>query len=314
VTFLAAIASLLFPGSGQALTGRWRPAVIWGATLLVPGVGSMLIWMPLVHLVWPIQIACAIDAAVRVRRAKPGSRHLANGGIMIGALVVAAVVVRGYVIEAFTSPASSMTPTLAIGDHFLVNKLASAERGDVVVFWHPTGTQYVKRLIAMGGDVVAIREDVLYVNGTAAPRRDLGPTTYRDRDEAEDSWSIVKARAFEETYGGRRYRVLQSPDSRLGSGNRFHDFPRTDDAYFTAERDPCASHGLFDEVEAGKRRPQMKLSADGKGCVVPPGTAFLLGDNRDNSNDSRSWGVVWSDDIIGVVAGIWLPLSRAGNL
>jgi signal peptidase I len=313
VTLLAAIASLLFPGSGQALTGRWRPAVIWAGASLVP-VLAMFVWVPLVHLSWMVRLAAAVDAGIRVRRAAPGTKHLGLAGMVAVGLTAALTGAHVLVFEPFRSPASSMAPALEIGDHFFVNKLATPERGDIVVFWHPVGRQYVKRLIAVGGDVVAVREGVLYLNGTATPRREIGATEYRDYDEVSDSWSIKPAHAFEERLGGHTYRVYLAPRRPDDTGEWFHDFPRTDDAFFAEDRDPCGRRPMLDEPAGPDTRPQMRLSRDGQGCVVPAGTLFFLGDNRDNSNDSRAWGVIRAKDAIGVVAGIWWPLSRLGDV
>ena len=104
--------------------------------------------------------------------------------LIIAALI--ALVVRSFVVQAFKIPSSSMEPTLLIGDHLLVNRLSyvvkvpftdivllhlgKPDRGDVVVFRYPEDRtkDFIKRVIAKEGDVVEIKDKVVYVNGKIA--------------------------------------------------------------------------------------------------------------------------------------------------
>jgi signal peptidase I len=97
--------------------------------------------------------------------------------------ILLALVIRTFVVQAFKIPSSSMEPTLQIGDHILVNKFiygvrlpfvggrllpfTSPERGDVIVFVYPedTSKDFIKRVVAVGGDTVEVKEKKVYVNG-----------------------------------------------------------------------------------------------------------------------------------------------------
>jgi signal peptidase I len=166
----------------------------------------------------------------------------------VEAIVVAvllALFVRTFVVQAFKIPSGSMLPTLQIGDHLLVNKFSygvklpvtgtrlisrqGPARGDVVVFRFPRdrSLDYIKRVVAIGGDTIEVREKQTLVNGEQ----------------------------------------VVSPH-----------------AHFTS-RDIMSS-------AAGPR--------DNFGPVtVPEGKVFVMGDNRDNSYDSRFWGFVDLQDVLG---------------
>ena len=185
---------------------------------------------------------------------------------IITALILA-LVIRAYVIQAFKIPSGSMIPTLLIGDHLLVNKFIygtkipftdrrvlifkKPERGDIIVFKYPENPKkdFIKRVVATGGDVIEERDKRIYVNGKAV----IEPYT-------------------------------QHSDSGIRSGN-----------------DPRDNF-----------RP----------LTVPKGKVFVMGDNRDQSYDSRYWGFVDLKEIKGKALIIywswdtdkWVRVSRIGRL
>jgi signal peptidase I len=113
---------------------------------------------------------------------------------------------KAQVVEAFYIPAASMTPGIVQGDRVLVNKLAygshGPRRGDVVVFRAPGQRQqhYVKRIVALAGDTVAVRRNDVYVNGVKLERK-TGTARVADRGS-------VKGNVDYETNGGRRYAIV----------------------------------------------------------------------------------------------------------
>ena len=100
-------------------------------------------------------------------------RRVRRDATALGKIVAVALLFRAFVAQAYVIPSGSMTPTLAIGDHIFVNRLAyrahAPHRGDVVVFDHPQkhGLDLVKRVVAVGGDHVEGHDGVVWVNGEA---------------------------------------------------------------------------------------------------------------------------------------------------
>jgi signal peptidase I len=251
----AVVASLVsggvFAGCGLLLLGRPKRFVKW----LAAGVGSTTILLVAILVPAPrvafvalaLYLAVAIAAIVDTARVRPLP---AKAPVSPWLLVVIAFalsfttgkLMRGFVVETFQMPSGSMLPTLLIGDHFLVDKRhGSVGRGDVVVLKYPPNPEidYVKRVIAVGGDHVEMREGVLYVNGKELPQRELGqPCPEVDYPDA--------CSFREESDGGRTYQIVRAVGLKPFA-------PPTD---------------------------------------VPPGHLYVVGDDRDNSNDSRAWGTV----------------------
>jgi len=150
------------------------------------------------------------------------TRRLRREAAALGKIVFLALLFRAFVAQAYVIPSESMLPTLEIGDHVYVNRLAyrfgTPERGEIVVFDHPQqhGTDLIKRVVATGGDRIEGRDGKVWVNGQPS-----GPS---------------------------------------------FDFPAAE---------------------------------------VPPNNLFVMGDNRDNSSDSRYWGYVPLGLVEGRAFVIW---------
>ncbi len=317
----AAVASFLLPGAGQALTRTLRRTLIWAAAGLVPILASLW-WPQLLMISGMIRIASAVDAVIVVRRARRASitMDLVYGSAAMIGQVAVYLVVRLLVLETFLAQSTSMVPAVQIGDHVLVDKLtprfAGYHRGEVVVFTHPLlGTAYLKRIAAVGGDEVAVRDGVLYVNGHESAQTLVGDATYWDRVDERDGWSERKAIAYREDLDGTVHTIYRAP--KLESETTYqHDYPRP------GEDQPCAvSTSVLQQLQGrapAVQAPPMQPSRDGTACVVPAGTYFMLGDSRDNSVDSRYWGAVPSALMTGRVVGIWWTsnphVDRLGRL
>jgi signal peptidase I len=197
----------------------------------------------------------------------------------IGIAVIIALLLRAFVVEAFKIPSGSMIPTLKVGDHIFVTKVLyglrvpftrvkffarSPDRGDVIVFIFPkdASKDFIKRIVAVAGDEIEVRRNVVYINGKRLPQRKLDvPCRYRDQDgDTGERGEIRTCVAYDEQNGDRHYRVI-------------HDVP--------------------------------SLSLDYPKTKVPPGHVFVMGDNRDNSHDSRAWGAVPYENIKGKAMVIW---------
>jgi signal peptidase I len=265
----------------------------------------------------------------------------------IGAAILIALALRAFVIEAFKIPSSSMYPTLEIGDHIFVNKfiygvripmtnvklfeLRSPKRGEVIVFVYPCDEDrdYIKRVVALPNDTVEVRCNVVYVNGTAVSSQmtQSGETCkYRDYDETENHWFTRQCSRYRETVGDLAYDTYHdverpSRDARIKQGDAplggdARDFPdRTSPFAPSCARSDDNAKGRNVEQVKGKI-VETKPTPVAKPCepqlhyVVPPGHVFVMGDNRNNSNDSRVWGAVPIENIKGKALFIWLSYEH----
>ncbi len=210
------------------------------------------------------------QAAIADKVAKPRRKsQVREYGEAIVVAVVLALVIRAFVVQAFTIPSGSMMDTLLIGDYILVNKflygaelpytdthlpgLRDPARGDIVVFKYPQdeSRDFIKRIVAVGGETVQVRDNRVFING----------------------------------------RPIEEPYVRPGSI-------------------PAVSSGHCGYLYACEP------------TVVPPGAYFVMGDNRDNSQDSRYWGFVKREKIRGKAFLIywswngdrhWLRWTRLGH-
>jgi signal peptidase I len=188
----------------------------------------------------PVSAVGEAPSAATARGRNRAFRWTVEVVVIVAAAFVLALLVQQFVVKPFAIPSPSMEPTLVEGDRVLVNRLVyhfrSPERGDVMVF-HPPGRPgsdpFIKRIVAVGGDTIAVRDGLLWVNGVA-------------QDEP-----FIKEHPI------------------VG------DFPET---------------------------------------MVPVGFVWAMGDNRNNSGDSRVFGPVSVKEIMGEAFAIYWPLNHLSGL
>lgn len=205
-------------------------------------------------------------------------------------VILAVFFLRSFLVEPFKIPSGSMMPTLLVGDFILVNKytyglrlpvidkkvieVGHPERGDVIVFRYPPNPSldYIKRVIGVPGDKIVYRDKRLTINGKTLPIRQM--------------------------------------DDFLASGLAYT--PRY------AEKIGAVEHQILVDAQPGREIERVvnfpylnncQYNRSDVSCVVPAGHYFVMGDNRDNSQDSRFWGFVPDENIVGKAFFIWFNSS-----
>ncbi|MDF1780080.1 MAG: signal peptidase I [Alcanivoracaceae bacterium] len=201
------------------------------------------------------------------------------------------LVVRSFLFEPFTIPSGSMIPTLQIHDFVLVNKFSygvrlpvtntviletgEPKRGDVMVFRYPEdpSKNYIKRVVGVPGDQIEIRGLQLFLNGKLIEQDLISEDVFETQCQYRRGFGIAtgqveKVWSYIEDLDGHRHYM---------------------------QRQACASSP-----------EQARMAIDERTWTVPENSYFVMGDNRDNSQDSRFWGYVPKANIVGRASVIWM--------
>ncbi len=318
----AILATFCFPGFGQGLVGRraWMIAlVVVDAAAFALALWS--VWFLPIGLL--VRLGAAIDAAHSLRQPHASwNRTLPAIAVVAGAISIGCV---KHETAAFMVPTSSMYPTIEIGDRVLIDKLSFAlrepRRGELIAFYHPCepARVYIKRVVALAGDTVEVRCNVLFINGTAVSDTAIdGACRYDDSDGVGKTNSRACSR-YHQTLDGIDFDTFHDPGRPVRSAAPdTHDFPELDGV----RRPPsCALQMNGEPMRAtGQSTGTLVETPPTTACaprfhyVVPDASLFTMGDNRANSNDSRHWGAVPMQNLIGRVIGNWWPLARFGTV
>ena len=210
-------------------------------------------------------------------------------------VILIVFLLRSFLVEPFKIPSGSMIPTLLVGDFILVNKFAygiripvwnrkvieigEPHRGDVMVFRYPEdpSLDYIKRVVGVPGDRVEYRNKRLSINGKPVAERQIDDYLSRER--------MQFSRRYTENLGGTEHEILVDDDAPA----------------------------LVPQARAFPFSGNCTYNSQALACTVPPGHYFMMGDNRDNSADSRVWGFVPDENIVGKAFFIWLNLNELGR-
>jgi signal peptidase I len=216
-----------------------------------------------------------------------------------------------FVVQAVTVPTGSMQNTILIGDYLLVNKFIfppggnpvpflpqrEIRRGDIIVFKYPGNklnpypdtirgivpyqVNYVKRVIALPGETVEFRDNNVYINGELLPEHRITADLPRDPKGRDEEMSALKVKSEEPRQPEQKWDVYYSSDS-------------------------------MEAVKNGTYRvdPRMNYGVPGKIIKVPEDSYFVMGDSRDNSEDSRFWGFVHKDLVVGQAMFVYWSCDR----
>jgi signal peptidase I len=250
----------------------------FAAVLLIASVVTGVVWL--------------VDAKVLRPRRSAGSPEpvVVDMARAFFPVIVVVFLIRSFWIEPFKIPSGSMKPTLVVGDFILVNKYTYGiripvinkkiidvnpiRRGDVVVFRYPAdpSVDYIKRVVGTPGDKVVYKGKRLTINGE--PVAVSGSGFYTDAE-----LNYLRLPTFIEKLGERNHQMMivpAQPPVNLAEVRQF------------AHRENC------------------EYNDDGFSCTVPAGHYFMMGDNRDQSSDSRYWGFVPDDHIKGRAFLVWM--------
>ncbi|HMV00778.1 MAG TPA: signal peptidase I [Rhodocyclaceae bacterium] len=233
----------------------------------------------------------------RKQRAKDAKEPLwVEWGASFFPVILIVFVLRSFLFEPFKIPSGSMIPTLLVGDFILVNKftygirlpvinkkiidLNLPQRGDVMVFRYPEdpSLDYIKRVVGIPGDKIAYQNKRLTINGETVEVKKIADYLHPER--------LYYSEQYVEKLGAVEHRMLNDVDAP---------------AYIP-------------DVARFPNRENCLYNAAGVICTVPPGHYFMVGDNRDNSRDSRYWGFVPEENIVGKAFFIWLNFGDLGRI
>jgi signal peptidase I len=285
---LKGILEIAWPVLFIALMGQLLKFTDFAAVLLIAAVATGLIWL--------------FDRRVLAPKRPEGVAEpiVVDMARAFFPVIVVVFFIRSFWVEPFKIPSGSMKPTLLVGDFILVNKytygiripvlnrkaveVGEVKRGDVVVFRFPAdpSVDYIKRVVGLPGDKVAYKGKALSINGKAVPVQASGFYT-------DGELNFLRLPTFTEKLGEKSHTMMIVPPEPVVNLSQVKQFPY---------RDNC------------------EYNDDGFTCTVPPGQYFMMGDNRDQSADSRYWGFVPDDNIKGRAFLVWMnfgDLKRIGN-
>lgn len=207
-------------------------------------------------------------------------------------VILVVFLLRSFLYEPFKIPSGSMVPTLLVGDFILVNKYTFGIRlpvinkkiidinlpksGDVMVFRYPElpSKDFIKRVVGTPGDTVEYKDKRLTINGRVIATEKVGIFT-----EVDERMGMSQYDQFTEKLGEKPHSMMVNPRTPVIRLADIRQFPYNKNCVYTQ---------------------------DSMVCKVPEGHYFMMGDSRDNSDDSRYWGFVPEENIVGKAVLIWM--------
>jgi signal peptidase I len=297
---IAAVLGLLFPPAGMLYVARPGWAAVYFALSVIVVLANLFVLRSKAPAGEAVALLLAIVCAIHAYRLARDFKELLRRpwysrwyGLVgiIAAFAMLALGARAFLFEPFRFTSASMAPTIEPGAHLIVRKWgygnygtygirvlrtgtsSEVRRGDIVVFESPenTAVSYAQRVVGLPGDRISYYDKRLKINDEVVPTRRIADYLHKDRP--------TPSLQYLERLGDREYAVLIESEG------------------------PAAAP----IVKAFPFKDRCTYTAEGLSCRVPEGHYFVLGDNRDNSSDSRIWGFVPAINIIGKVQYILQP-------
>ncbi|MCC2614702.1 signal peptidase I [Aestuariibacter halophilus] len=226
---------------------------------------------------------------------EPPLPYVVDTAQQIFPVIAFVLVLRSFLYEPFQIPSGSMMPTLLVGDFILVEKFSyglkdpvarhkfietgTPQRGDIVVFKYPKqpNLDYIKRVVGLPGDTVVYKNKQIFIKPACDGQTNcppLAPVSQQFVQRGEWIQNGVPLMRFSEQLGEVNHDLLRNPD-RISNAALY--FPQR--------------------------------GTQSNEWIVPEGEYFVMGDNRDNSEDSRYWGFVPDDNLVGKAVAIWISFE-----
>ncbi|MDA3580236.1 signal peptidase I [Acinetobacter ursingii] len=251
-----------------------------------------LILVPVTLLFFIVWLLDKLVLKQRATKGRENENFLITWAYDFWPVLAVVLILRSFLYEPFNIPSDSMVPTLETGDFILVNKfdygvrlpiinkkiidVGEPERGDVIVFRYPPQPtiSYIKRVVGLPGDHIVYDHGELTINGQKVPK--VATEFHREKDILDTPTSIY----HKETLGTHTHLMRELEGVNIARQAPFINY--IENGKYSNQ------HGLYWEV------------------TVPKGHYFAMGDNRDQSADSRFWGFVPEENLTGRAFYIWM--------
>ena len=237
----------------------------------------------------------------------------------IGTALILVVIIQRFYIGNFKIPTGSMIPTIEIGDRVFADmvsyKFTMPKRNSIVVFKEPIQNKvlYNKRIMGLPGEKVKIEDDILYVNGEATNFRRYSNLGIGDKEwripQKDDKLQIIPAENYNETYKSASFDIAKVQKELKNNSSLIYELmPNLKFVVNGEETGP-----ILDFIHDKKNLDKL-MAGETVEITLEDNYYLALGDNTDNSFDSRYWGFVKESRIRGRALVRFWPLSRIGLL
>lgn len=263
-----------------------------------------LILVPVTIILFIVWLLDKLKFKQREKLGKGNENFIVSWAYDFWPVLAIVLILRSFLYEPFNIPSDSMVPTLETGDFILVNKfdygvrlpivnkkvidIGEPQRGEVIVFRYPLnpGISYIKRVVGLPGDHLEFRNGLLSINGKQV---DYQPTQFQ---REKDKLSSFNVNYHLETLGEHKH-LVRHLEGRNPLVEQYNYAMQSNNQSY---------------IPFVAKNSQVFVQSEGQNweVTVPQGQYFAMGDNRDESADSRFWGFVPEENLTGRAFYIWM--------